>query len=196
MRSILSLVVIVVFLTGIAHTEDTPMATLKVVVENVIEILKDPSLKGPERSKERRKAIRDAVERVFDFEEVSKRALGIHWRRRTPEERREFVALFSRLLEKTYISKIEAYTDEEIFYLEERVKDGYAIVKTLVKTSQGTEVPIYYRMLQKRGRWVVYDVVIEGVSLVRNYRSQFNKIIQRESYSGLLSLLRQKVAEE
>ena len=140
----------------------------------------------------RRTEMRRIGTRLFDFEETAKRALGPHWQQRAPAERAEFVTLFRDLLEAAYVGKIEKYEGEKIAYVGEAVEGDQATVKTRVVTKQGTEIPVDYRMLRESGDWRVYDVVIEGVSFVGNYRTQFNKIIQTSSYQDLVKRLRAK----
>ena len=167
---------------------------VRFTTEEVLKILKDPSLQGPEKAPARRTKLRTAIMELFDFEEMAKRSLARHWSRRSDQEKVEFVALFRRLIERFYIEKIEKYTDEEILYVGERRQDGRALVKTKIVTKQGTEIPIHYRLLTKQERgWMVYDIVVEGVSLVSNYRSQFNRIIRSSSYSTLIKRLQSKV---
>jgi phospholipid transport system substrate-binding protein len=141
---------------------------------------------------ERRAAVRKIAERIFDFEETAKRALGRHWQSRTPAERQEFVNLFTDLLEHSYLSKIEQYGGEKVTYLGDSVEGEQATVRSKIVTPKGTDIPLDYRMLRKDARWLVYDVVIEGVSLVGNYRTQFNKIIQTSSWDDLVQRLRSK----
>jgi phospholipid transport system substrate-binding protein len=179
-----------------ALPSEKPTEILKTTVEKIIDILRNKELKKPEMKDSRRRILRSTIEEVFDFEEMSKRTLGIYWRKRTEKERKEFVELFSRLLERTYINKIESYTDEKIIFTEERVKGNYAIVKSIVKTRQATEISIDYRMLKKDNRWVVYDVIIEGVSLVKNYRTQFREIIRKGSYSVLVQKIKENLEKE
>ena len=168
---------------------------IRTTVDSALAALRDPALQGEAHRKERRERIREVVEDTIDFVEMTRRSLGVHWRKRSPQERKEFVRLFSDLLENSYISKIEQQTDEKVIYLEEREnkKGTRGLVKTKVVTGKGTEIPIYYRMMKKKGRWVAYDIVIEGVSLVSNYRTQFGKIIRRSSYEDLVKSLRKKV---
>ena len=136
------------------------------------------------------------LDKLFNFEEIAKRALARHWRKRTDKEKKEFTALFSNFLEGSYIGKIEAYTDEEVVYVGEKVDKGRAVVKTKV-ISKGIETPIHYRLLKGKGsEWMVYDVVIEGVSFVRNYRTQFNEVIKKSSYEELVKRLRSKVKKK
>jgi len=160
----------------------TPSDELRQSVEQVIKILEQPGNHRPE--------VRKIANSIFDFQETAKRALGRHWAQRTPQEQKEFAQLFADLLERSYISKIELYHGEKVAWLGDTVNGDDATVKTKIVTKQGTEIPVDYRMLQKDGRWLVYDVNIEGVSLVSNYRTQFNKIIQTESYQALVDRLK------
>ena len=129
---------------------------------------------------------------VFDWNEMAKRSLGIYWKDRTPEEQKEFIKLFTVLLENTYMDKIEGYAGEKILYSRETVEDRYALVETKIVTRRDTEVGVNYWMLSENGRWFVYDISVEGVSLVRNYRTQFNDILARSSYQELLKKLKEK----
>ena len=165
-----------------------PTDQLRGQVDRAIATLEDPALR--QKPDARRAAVRRIAEQIFDFEETARRALGRHWQARTPEERREFVGLFTDLLERTYISRIETYSGERVVYAGDTVEGKEATVRTRLVTRDGKEVPIDYRMRRAGERWLVYDVVIEGVSLVANYRSQFNRIIQTSSYQELLSRLR------
>jgi phospholipid transport system substrate-binding protein len=172
-----------------------PTDQLKGAVDRVIKVLEDPSLKGDDRVVERRTAVRKIANEIFDFNEIARRALARHWQPLTDKQRVEFVSLFSDLLERSYISKIELYGGEKIQYVGERVDGDTATVATRIVTKNGTEVPIDYRLLKKGDRWMVYDVSIEGVSLVSNYRTQFNKIIQTGSFEDLMQKLRTKQGE-
>jgi len=172
-----------------------PTDQLKGAIDRVIKVLEDPSLKGDDRVAERRTAVRKIADEIFDFNEIARRALARHWQGLTDKQRAEFVALFSDLLERSYISKIELYGGEKIQYAGERMDGDTASVATRIVTKNGTEVPIDYRLLKKGDRWLVYDVNIEGVSLVSNYRTQFNKIIQTASFEDLIQKLRAKQVE-
>lgn len=165
-------------------------------IDEAMEVLNDPSFTGPENTEKRRARLRDIINNVFDFEEMSKRSLARHWRKRTEAEREEFVGLFINMLEMSYITKIETYSDARILYVGEKRNKKKAMVKTMVITRQDTETPINYRLLtNNEDEWVIYDVVIEGVSLVNNYRTQFSKIIQSSSYEELIKKLEKKVAD-
>ena len=132
---------------------------------------------------------------LFDYTEITKRSIGHHWQQRTAAEREELVSLFGDLLERTYVSRIEVYSGEKIAYVGESVETDQAVVRTRIVTRQGTEIPMDYRMLAHGTRWQAYDVTIEGVSLVANYRSQFNKILQTGNYPELIKRLRIKLEE-
>lgn len=173
----------------------TPTEQLKAQVERVLKVLEDPELRSAGKANERRAAVRKLAEGIFDFEETARRSLGRHWSARTPAEREEFVRLFADLLERSYLTKIELYGGEKIQYLGDTVEAGTATVKTKIIAKGGTEIPVDYKMLQKADRWLVYDVAIEGVSLVSNYRTQFNKIIQTSSYQELVKKLKTKQEE-
>ena len=170
-----------------------PTEQLKTQVDRVLKLLDDPALK--DKPKDKRVAVRKIAEDIFDFGETAKRSLGRHWAARTPAERDEFVKLFGDLLERSYISKIELYGGEKIQYLNDKVEGDQASVMSKLLTKTNTEVPIEYRMLKKGDRWLVYDVIIEGVSLVSNYRTQFNKIIQTSSYAELVKKMKSRQEE-
>lgn len=167
-----------------------PTDQLRSQVDRVLKLLEDPALQAPDKARERRVAVRKVADEIFDFGETARRALGRHWAARTPEERDEFVRLFGDLLERSYISKIELYGGEKIQYISDRIDGETALVQSKLLTKNGSEVPIEYRMLKKAERWLVYDVVIEGVSLVANYRTQFNKIIQTSSFQELVKKMK------
>jgi phospholipid transport system substrate-binding protein len=185
-----------VLTAGGAAWAGAPTDQLRGRVDRVLRVLEDPDLKPEARAAERRAAIRTIVYEIFDFRELSQRALGPHWPPRTPAERDEFIQLFADLLERSYIGKIELYSGgERIQYTGEVLDGDQGTVRTRIVTKQGTEIPVDYRMMRNGDRWLVYDVAIEGVSLVANYRAQFNKIIQRSSFKGLLAQLAAKREE-
>lgn len=186
---------LIVLLFVAAACAGEPTALVKQTTDKVIEILKNKEMKKPGKTKERRAAIRRTISERFDFEEMAKRSLARFWKQRTPDEKKEFVALYTDLLERTYIRKIETYTDEQFVYGDETDDGDYAVVKTKIITRKGVDVPIEYRMQKKNGGWVAYDVVIEGVSLVNNYRNQFNEIMHSGSYETLVRKLKNKEVE-
>ena len=168
---------------------------LKPAIDQVLRILDDPAFKPEARRAERRKAIRRVADEIFDFEEMARRALGQHWRSLTADQRREFVPLFADLLERAYTSTIERYSGEPIRYTDERVEGEFAVVSTKIITKQDQEVPVSYRMLRRGDRWLIYDVSAEGVSLIANYRTQFNNVIRTSSYEELVKRMRSRVEE-
>src|SRR5262249_52588480 len=170
-----------------------PTDQLRTQVDRVLKLLDDPALK--DKPKDRRTAVRKVAEDIFDFGETARRSLGRHWADRTEAERDEFVKLFGDLLERSYISKIEVYGGEKINYVSDKIDGDQASVMSKLLTKTGTDGPIEYRMLKKGDRWLVYDVIIEGVSLVSNYRTQFNKIIQTSSYAELVKKMKSRQEE-
>jgi len=187
--------VLVLGLSSAPAAAGVPTDQLKGAVERVLKTLDDPALKGDARVGDRRVAVRKIANEIFDFSEIAKRSMARHWQPLSEAQRTEFVGLFADLLERSYISKIETYGGEKIQYTAERADGDFATVSTRIVTKNGTEVPVDYRMIKRADRWLVYDVSIEGVSLVSSYRTQFNKIIQTTSYNELVSKLRNKQDE-
>ncbi|MDD5558091.1 ABC transporter substrate-binding protein [Candidatus Methylomirabilis sp.] len=169
---------------------------VKGTVDQVLKILTDPALKSAQKTKERRAKLRKTVLERFDFSEMSKRSMGLYWNERTSEERTKFVGLFTDLLERAYIDRVEGYTGEQILYLEETADGNYSEVRTKIVTKRNQEIPIYYRLQKADAKWEVYDIVVEGVSLVNNYRTQFSKIIRTSSYQDLVKKMQAKVEGE
>lgn len=167
-----------------------PTDQLREYTEHVLKVLEDPALKPEDRKPERRAAVRKVAVVAFDVQETARRALGPHWQARTPAEREEFVLLFAELLEQTYISRIDYFGGERLRFVSEKIDGDYASVRAHVITRQGTEVPVDARMLRKGDRWLIYDVVIENVSLINNYRAQFDRIIRTASYGDLVKKLK------
>ena len=156
--------------------------------DQVLKVLEDSSLKPQDR----RAAVRKIAIEIFDVTETARRALGLHWQARTPAEREEFVQLFADLLERTYIARIDDYGGERIHYVGESIDGNYAIVRARIITRKGTEVPAESRLIRHGARWLIYDVSLENVSLISNYRSQFDRIIRTSSYGELIKRLREK----
>lgn len=178
--------------TAFASSASSVQDQLKVTLDQILEILRDPSLKGEESAEKRRTSLRKLIHKRFDFEKMSQYCLAKHWKERSAEEKKIFIELFGKLLEQTYVSKIESYSNEKVVFLKEYVKNKKAQVNTKVVTDT-VEIPINYRMSQAAdGYWNVYDVVIEGASLVSNYRSQFDQILQKESFEKLIEDLKKK----
>jgi phospholipid transport system substrate-binding protein len=169
---------------------------VKESVDQVIKILTDPTLKGEKKVQERRAKIRQVVLQRFGFTEMSKRALGRYWNERNPEERTEFVRLFTDLLERAYIDRIDGYSGEQVVYLVETVDGDYSEVRGKIVTKRNQEILITYRLQKASSNWEVYDVIVEGVSLVNNYRTQFSKIIRTSSYQELVKKMQMKLEGE
>ncbi|MGD0883395.1 MAG: ABC transporter substrate-binding protein [Thermodesulfovibrionales bacterium] len=173
-----------------------PTDQIRQTIDDVIKILNDRELKKPGKESERKAKIRTTIEKRFDFAEMAKRSLGIYWKKRSPDEQKQFVALFSDLLEDTYIRKIERYQDEKVIYVGDTEEGGaYAVVKTKIRSTQGSETPVEYKIFKKGDKWEVYDIIVEGVSIVNNYRTQFNDIISSSSYEELVKRLKQKTVK-
>lgn len=178
----------------IAPPADAGEATghLRAGIRGVLEILRKPELKEPGQKAERRSRIRKIIHQYFDFEEMSRRSLARHWRKRTPEEKSEFIVLFSRLMERNYADKLESYTDEKIVFGKEIGDPEFVKVNTKVILQDDREVSITYRMHKVEDAWRVYDVLVEGISFLKNYREQFRSVIRRTSYANLVKILRAK----
>jgi phospholipid transport system substrate-binding protein len=163
---------------------------LRTRIDRVVTILEDPIYKV--RPQERRVALRDAATDIFDFTEVTRRSLGRHWQTATPAEREELVQLFTALLERAYLGRIEQYSGEHISVVGETIDGELATVRTRLVSKGGTETPVDYRLHRMGDRWLAYDVSVEGVSLVANYRAQFNTILRASSTQTLVQRLRAK----
>lgn len=173
-----------------------PTDQIRGAIDRGIAILQRPDLKAKEKREDRREALCKELFPSFYFEEMAKRSLGVHWKDRTPREREEFTVLFRDLLENAYAVKIEGYKGEKILYRKESVDPPYAVVNTVIVTLQGDEVTVDYRVLKDGARWRIYDIVIEGVSLVNNYRSQFAGILQKSSYPELVRRLKSTIRQQ
>jgi len=168
-----------------------PTDSMKTTVDEVLRIVRDNELKQPRKATERRQMLEQVVDARFDYREMSRRALGAPWNNLSDQEQQEFVGLFRTLLTNSYANKIETYSGEGVQYLNERMEKEYAEVRTKVLSGK-TEIPLDYRLINKTNDWRVYDVVVDGISLVNNYRGQFTKIIQSSSYHDLVEQLRKK----
>ena len=164
---------------------------IKGTIDEALTIIRDKELKHPGRTEERRQRLEQVVGDRFDYQEMSRRALGAPWNTLSDKDKQEFVALFRTLLTNSYADKIESYSGEGVQYLNERTEKDYAEVRTKVLTGK-TEIPLDYRLVIKGTDWRVYDVVVDGVSLVNNYRGQFSKILRSSTYTDLVDQLRKK----
>lgn len=169
-----------------------PLDTVKANVNSVLEILRDPKLKGEAGRKVKEQRIQAAAENLFDFVELSKRTLGLNWNNFAPEQRKEFVQLFETILKDAYIQKITAYDNEPVNFTKEAPLSETTVEVDSVVIMKGGQVPINYRVIKKENGWKVYDVVIEGVSLINNYRTQFRETLGNNPPEKLLETLRKK----
>ena len=174
-----------------AQGKDSAKERVIKTVDSVMGILSDHQLKAPERAQERRQLVKQAVNRLLDYEEMGKRTLGRQWQDLAPNQQNEFVELFQQFLSNSYESRFEEYSDEQVQYVGERQKGDFAEVRTLL-VSKKVHVPLDFRLLWKSGQWWTYDLVVDGISLVKNYRAQFARIIQASSYEGLKEKLQSK----
>jgi phospholipid transport system substrate-binding protein len=168
---------------------------VKIASDKVLAIIADKKFQAPEMKTKREQMIIEAVDSVFNWEEFSKRALAKNWSKRTDSEKKDFITLFGQLVERTYMAKTQQYTGGKISFLDEKIDGEYGNVSTQLVTSAGTQIPVEYRVMKKDSTWWVYDVNIEGVSLVNNYRSQFNDILTKSSYEELVKRLKEKLAK-
>src|SRR5215510_12033930 len=175
-----------------------PTDLIRQTTDQVLKILEDPQFQAPDRQAEKQERLHKLADQVFDWQEIARRALAVHWRERTPQERQEFVGLFRDLVETTYLNRLESAVQEkrEIQYVAEQVDKSRAVVKTNVVTRRNQQVPIDYVLHQVDGRWLIYDVLVEGISLVNNYRSQFNRIITSSSYNELIQKMKTRQGNE
>ncbi|OGU14182.1 MAG: organic solvent tolerance ABC transporter substrate-binding protein [Geobacteraceae bacterium GWC2_53_11] len=186
-------VLVIGLLLSVSQAFATPLEDVKKTVDDVVRIVADKD--GKTSEKKRRQALKRTISTIFDYNEMSKRSLGRHWNELAPEEKVRFAELFAELLENSYAGKIESYNNEKIVYIKELFDGDHAEIKSKVVTAKRDEFTLDYRMIRQNNRWMVYDVVIEGVSLVSNYRSQFGRIIKSSGYAGLVKKLETKNGE-
>ena len=177
---------------SVAWGAGTPMQAVKETVHEVLAVLEDEGLQGPTQKAERRKKLEAIIQQRFDYEEMAKRTLAAKWKKLSAEQQQEFVGLFQRFLTQTYAGNIDGYSGEQVEYVKERLKGDFAEVQTIV-VSPKVKIPLDYRLLKKHDKWGVYDVIIDGVSLTKNYRGQFSRIIKSSSFDALLDKLRSKI---
>jgi len=177
-----------------AYADATVTDDVKKVVDEVVRIVSNKDLKKPQNEEKRRAELKKAIGSIFDYGQMAKLSMGTHWKERTPAEQKEFEQLFETLLENTYATKIEAYNKDKTVYVRENVEGNHAEVNSKVISIKEEEYTLDYRLAKKENEWLVYDVVIEGVSLVANYRGQFNHIIQTQGYNELVKQLQKKNA--
>jgi phospholipid transport system substrate-binding protein len=196
-RTIVQLIVVGLVISAgpLSLAAESPTDVVRTTINEVIRILNDDSLKAPAKLQPRRRMLEQVIAQRFDYAEMSKRALAANWTPLTNEQRDEFVDLFKAFLSDRYASKIEGYSGEQVDYLSERLDGQYAEVRTKLRSSK-VEIPMDYRLINKAGRWYAYDIIVDGVSLVKNYRSQFTSIIRSYSYDELVHRLRNRTVGE
>ena len=186
--------IVLLFMESVGAAAGAPGDQVRQTTDKLLAILEDPQLKGESKKSERRHKLKEVLYQRFDFTEMAKRSLGSEWRRRSPEEQKEFVKVFTDLLERAYLDKIESYNGENFQYLKEREDDkNHAQVDTKIVDNKGQEFSVNYRLYSVGGDWKVYDVVIENVSIVNNYRSQFTRVLATSSYEELVNRLQGKL---
>jgi phospholipid transport system substrate-binding protein len=183
---------IFLFMQPVSVAAGVPGDQVRQSVDKLLAILADPRLKQEGKKNERREELKKVIYQRFDFTEMARRALGPEWRRHTPEEQKEFVQLFTDLLERAYLKQIESYNDQKVRYLNEREDHGYAEMDTKIVDNKGQEFSVNYRLDNVNGDWKVYDVVIEDISLVNNYRAQFSRVLASSSYQELVHRMKDK----
>lgn len=192
MKRYVSLLLIILFISSSAvWASSAPMEQVREIIDSVQTVLERDDL-----SIENKKAeVSELVQSSLPIRSISQRVLGVHWKKATPQQRDEFSKLFIQVLEKTYLNRIEDYSGGHVEYLKERIKGKKAIVDTKFVT-ETVEVPVQYKMLHRQGVWQIYDVVIEGVSLVSNYRSSYSEIVSNKGFDGLFAMMERKLAEQ
>jgi phospholipid transport system substrate-binding protein len=195
-RQLAGVSILMLFLLSLPVYADVPLDTVQANVNKVLEVLRDPKLKSDSAKEIKIEKLQSIYKVMFNQTELSRRALARNWSRLNPDQQQEFIQLFEQVLEKAYINKILSYTNEKIvFYKETAISGNQVEVQTKIITSS-KEIPIFYRVIMSDGAWKVYDVVVENVSLVLNYRTQFNDILAKNTPEQLLEILRKKVKEQ
>jgi phospholipid transport system substrate-binding protein len=185
--------IILLFFLELPSTQASEISEgVKKTLDSIIGIVSREDLKNNEKKAERRALLREIVSKKFSYYEMSRRSLAKHWKERTAEEKKEFADLFGKLLENSYANKIESYSDEKIIYVDEKKKGNVSLVKTIVQKSND-EITVNYKLVKLDNDWKIYDLIVEGVSMIKNYRTQFKMIIHKSSYEELVSKLKKKL---
>jgi phospholipid transport system substrate-binding protein len=189
-RAVIAALVLALSLLSVpAAWAGPPTDQLRDGIERIFKILGDPDLRGDEKASQRKTAVTKIAGEIFDFSEMSKRTLGRHWDERTPAERQDFARLFTELIQRSYFSKIDEHGSEKTSFRSETIDGDHASVRTILLLARGSQMPLDYSMHNVNNRWRVYDISIDGISLVANYRAQFNRIIRTASYADLVTKL-------
>jgi phospholipid transport system substrate-binding protein len=188
--SILSIALSLAFAPVVVSAEGSAIDAVRSSVEAILDLLKQ----GDMDKAARRSAMEVIIDKRFDFRAMSQRTLATNWKKASDAEKQEFTDLFSQLIQSSYVGKLEAYTNETVEYVAEKAKGRKAVVETLIKTASA-DIPLNYKMYSKDGNWLVYDVIIEGVSLISNYRSSYQTIVKKEGFDGLMAKMKAKIEE-
>ena len=191
-RMALFVLITLVVIVGAAAAGE-PLNVVKAATDRALEVLKDPRYQAADKKTERIERLKQIINPIFDYEETAKRSLGSHWRRRTPDEQREFVKLFRSFLERIYSDRIDEYAGEGIVFGRELIENNYAEIDATIVSSKREETPLIFRLRRVNEKWLVYDAVVENISIVNNYRSQFDRVIRTSSYEELVKKIREKV---
>jgi phospholipid transport system substrate-binding protein len=189
--SILFIMGICLGVAGAARAAE-PLDLVKSAADRAVLVLRDPQLKAPEKKNERVERLKEIINPIFDYDEMARRCLGQHWRRRTPAEQEEFTRLFRAFLERIYSDKVDFYDGQKIVFGRETIEQDYAQVESTVINGKGEGSSVLYRLKRTDGKWKVYDAVVENISIVNNYRSQFDRVISKSSYEELKKMLKEK----
>lgn len=194
-QAIQGLVILLLYAAGRSWAyAGEPLDVVKTAADKAIQILRDTRLRSNDKKQERIERLKEVLDPIFDYDEMAKRALGAHWRRRSPTEQEEFVKLFRNFLEKIYSDKVNLYQGQKVIFGRETIEKDFAEVESTVVNTKGEEISVVYRLRRVDGKWKVYDALVENVSIVNNYRSQFDHIISKYSFDELKKLLREKIA--
>ncbi|HSK30621.1 MAG TPA: ABC transporter substrate-binding protein [Candidatus Limnocylindria bacterium] len=188
----MSLALLVVIATAISLSAGEPLDLVKSAAERALKVLKDPKLKSPDKKNDRIERLKAIINPIFDYQEMARRSMGRHWRQRTPAEQEEFYRLFRAFLEHVYSSKVDFYDGEKVSFGRETIDGEYAEVESTVTDSKGMTSPVIYRLKRTDGQWRVYDAVVENISILNNYRAQFDRVLSRSSFDELRRMLIEK----
>lgn len=194
-KYLISMILVVCLIFPVSVQAGAPLDTVKGHADKVLEVLRDPALKAEAAKKTKKEKLRAISEKMFDFAELSRRTLGNNWKKLSPEQQKEFISLYTSLLEDAYSNKVFVYSNEKITFTKEVPLTEKTVEVQSMVHNKSADIPIYYRVILKDGVWRVYDIVVEGISLISNYRSQFKEILANKPPESLLETLRKKVGK-
>lgn len=189
----LCLVLLFAFTLNVPANAGEPTEVVKSAWDRLVQVLKDPTLSPKDKQKERVARLKEIIDPAIDYAETAKRVLGPHWQRRTPEEQQEFVKIFHDFVERIYTGQINQYEGEKIVFGRESVDQDFAQVDSKILDAKGEASSLIFRLHRTDGKWKVYDAVVEDISMISNYRSQFDRVISSSSYEGLVKKLKEKI---